>query len=76
MNSTTMTEPTTIFGYAIDDYKADDGNGHVGLGSTPEAAETALEHAQENDVGQSYNTWALGWCDTHTKSNRRFYENK
>lgn len=49
MSNTTMTEPTTILGYAIDDYKADDGNGHVGLGSSPEAAQTALEHAQEHD---------------------------
>lgn len=64
MSDTKMTEPTTIGGYAIDDYKADDGEGHVGTGSTAENAQAALDHAQEEDAASSYHTDLLGYIDT------------
>jgi len=63
MGNTTMTEPTTVFGHPIDDYKADDGGGHLGIGSTAEAAQAALEHAQETDSSKSYHD-IFGWNDT------------
>jgi len=63
MSKTTTTAPTTVFGFEIDDYKADDGNGHVGTGSTAEKANEALQHAQEKDVSSSYHTDLLGWID-------------
>ena len=63
MGNTTMTEPTTILGYAIGDHKADDGD-HVGLGRTPEDAQAALEHARDVNAEKSYHTDLLGWIDT------------
>lgn len=64
MSKTTTTAPTSICGYDIGDYKADDGNGHVGTGSTAEKANDALQHAQGEEVASSYHTDLLGWIDT------------
>ncbi len=62
--SKTTTEPTTFFGIPDGDYKADDGNGHAGFGSTKEAANEALQHAQEVDAAKSAHTVIFGWEDT------------
>ena len=62
--SKTTTEPTTLFGIPDGDYKADDGNGHAGFGGTKEAANEALQHAQETDSAKSWHTTLFGWEDT------------
>ncbi len=64
MSNTTMTEPTTIGGYAIDDYKAVDEDGHTGTGRTAQEAQTALEYAQEKDVASAHDSTLLGWIVT------------
>ena len=44
MSKTTVT-PSMWYGYIADDH-----NGHQGAGSTPEAAQQALEQAQRDNV--------------------------
>jgi hypothetical protein len=60
----TVTEPTTLFGVFDDGYRATDDYGHAGYGETPEAANEALQHAQEVDAAKSWYTAAFGWEDT------------
>lgn len=65
--SKTTTEPTTFFGFYDGDYKASDGNGHSGTGSSRESANEALQHAQEVDVAHSTYTTVWGWLDSDKK---------
>jgi len=60
----TETEPTTFFGLFNDGFQSTDDNGHTGYGATPEAANEALQHAQEVDAATSAYTTAFGWEDT------------
>ncbi|MDP2650984.1 MAG: hypothetical protein Q8O98_00150 [bacterium] len=62
--SNTATTPTTFFGVYDGDYKADDGNGHSGTGSSRESANEALQHAQAKDVAASAYSSLGGWHDT------------
>ena len=62
--SKTTTTPTTFFGIPDGDYKAEDDQGHSGFGSSKEAANDALQHAQEVDAAKSWHTEVFGWEDT------------
>jgi hypothetical protein len=53
-----------LFGVFNDGYKSTDDDGHAGYGATPEAANEALQHAQEVDAAKSSYTAAFGWEDT------------
>lgn len=46
----TKTTPTTFFGLFNDGWQSKDDDGHTGYGGTPEAAQEALEEAQDKDV--------------------------
>ena len=59
----TETEPTTFFGLFNDGYQATDDNGHTGYGATPEAANQALQHAQEVNAAKSEYATLTGWHD-------------
>jgi hypothetical protein len=63
MSKETRTTPTTFLGLFNDGYKADDGNGHVGYGNTPEEANQYLQRAQEKDLESSSHTFIPGWGD-------------
>jgi hypothetical protein len=61
--SKTTTEHTTFFGLFNDGFKASDDNGHTGFGESAEAANEALQHAQEEDVEFSAYTALRGWLE-------------
>ena len=60
----TTTEPTTFFGLFNDGFKSSDDNEHSGYGSTKEASNDALIHAQEVNAEKSEYSVLGGWHDT------------
>ena len=65
--SKTTTTPTTFFGLFNDGYKADDGNGHAGYGSSERDANDALQRAQEKDLEYSEKASITGFYSDHPR---------